>query len=152
MKPQRQKNRHRPEEGLIGDCHRTCYACLLDLDRDSVPNFAEVGFDPTKEGGGNVKEFKGACKSWLAENGYAEFSIAFNCELEDILGYMAVVNPGQYYILGGESRTGVNHSVIAKDDAIVWDPSLNDSGIVGPCKPDGMYWITVLVPISQVSV
>lgn len=149
MTPQKQKNRHLPEEGLIGDCHRTCYACLLDMDRDSVPNFGEVGFDITKEEGGNRKEFAEACKSWLASQGYAEFMVGFNCDLSDVQGFMNAVNPGQYYILGGRSRTGVNHSVIGLNDMIVWDPSLTDAGIVGPCEPDGLYWITILVPISQ---
>lgn len=150
MRPQKQKNLHRPEEGLIGDCHRTCYACLLDMDRDEIPNFGEVGFDITKEGGGNRKEFKEACDLWLARNGYAEFSVAFNSGLYEVQQFMRQVNPGQYYILGGSSKSGVNHSVIGLDDEIIWDPSLNDAGIVGPCQPDELYWVTVLVPISQI--
>jgi len=32
--PQKQANRHLPEEGLYGDCHRTAIAVLLGLDRD----------------------------------------------------------------------------------------------------------------------
>lgn len=150
MTPQKQKNRHRPQDGLIGDCHRTCYACLLDMDRDSIPNFGEVGFDLTKDGGGNRKEFSEACAEWLGSVGYAEFSVGFNCGLHEIFQYMAAVNPGIYYILGGRSMTGVNHSVIGCNDAIVWDPSLNDAGIVGPCEPDELYWVTVLVPTHQV--
>lgn len=152
MTPQKQKNRHKPEEGLIGDCHRTCYACLLDMDRDSVPNFGEVGFDISKEGGGNRREFSAACKAWLTSQGYAEFMVGFGATLQEVQDFMRECNPGQYYILGGLSSTGVNHSVIGCDDQIVWDPSLNDSGIVGPCEPDGLYWITILVPISQVKV
>ena len=94
MRPQKQANRHLPEQGLIGDCHRTCYACLLDLDRDSVPNFGEVGFDITKEGGGNRKEFETACRDWLASQGYAEFCVGFNCALHEVQAFMNAVNPG----------------------------------------------------------
>ena len=150
MTPQKQKNRHKPKEGLIGDCHRTCYACLLDIDRDSIPNFGEMGFDITKKGGGNHDEFSTACKAWLTSQGYAQFMVGFRSDLQDVFRFMASCNPGQYYILGGLSATGVNHSVIGCDDQIVWDPSLTDAGIVEPCEPDGLYWITILSPISQI--
>lgn len=149
MRPQKQKNRHNPAEGLIGDCHRTCYACLLDMERDSIPNFGEVGFDFAKSDEDNRQAFAEACRAWLSEQGYAEFSVGFADRLDAVLSFMATVNPSIYYILVGQSTSGVNHSVIGYGDAIVWDPSLNDSGIVAPCEPDGLFWVTVLVPIGQ---
>jgi hypothetical protein len=42
-------------------------------------------------------------------------------------------------------QIGTAHVVIALNDAIVWDPALDDSGIVGPAD-DGYYWIEFLVP------
>lgn len=148
MRIQKQAFRHRPEEGLIGDCHRTCLAMMLDLDRDEVPNFAAMGFD-ISDPDGNSKIFKDEVKGWLADRGLAQVDFVFQCELPDLLNYMAQINPGVYYILGGESKTGVNHSVVCLDDQILADPSLDDSGIVGPCQPDGFYWITVLIPLHQ---
>lgn len=147
--PQKQKNRHRPEEGLIGDCHRTCIAMLLGMDRDTVPNFAEMGFDINKPEGGNYKEFSEACEKWLRENGLAEFQVGFNDNLDRVLNFMKVINPGVRYILGGRSRSNCNHSVVAMNDEIIADPSLSNAGIVGPCEPDGYYWITVLIPLHQ---
>ena len=35
---QKQANRHDPENGIFGDCYRTCLAGLLGVDRDSVPH------------------------------------------------------------------------------------------------------------------
>ena len=47
MKELKQLNLHRPEEGLIGDCFRTCIACLLDMPApDHVPHAYELaGWD-----------------------------------------------------------------------------------------------------------
>lgn len=36
------------------------------------------------------------------------------------------------YLLGGESRNDCGHTVVCQDDRIVWDPSIDKSGIVGP--------------------
>lgn len=141
MKPQKQRYRHKPEEGVYGDCHRTCIAMLLDMDRDSVPNFAEQYPD-------DGRSFQLACEDWLNAHGLATVNIPFNPSLQEVFDFMRVVNPGVYYILGGESRTGVNHSVVAVNDMIAADPSLNDSGIIGPTKPDGHYWVTFYVPMS----
>lgn len=42
-------------------------------------------------------------------------------------------------------RNGTAHVVIGLNDAIVWDPAQDDSGIVAPAD-DGYYWIEFLVP------
>lgn len=149
MKPRKQKNFHRPEEGLIGDCHRTCLAIMLDRERDDIPNFGEVGFNNEIPGGGNSKQFNEAVEKWLNEQGYSQVTVPFAGELEQIQKFMLMVNPGIRYILGGLSSTGVNHSVVGLDDEIFCDPSKNDSGIVAPCEPDGHYWLTFLIPINQ---
>ena len=115
---------------------------LLDMDRDDVPNWADTRF--FDEG-----EFFTACDAWLAERGLTTFTVPFNASLGEVQEFMRVVNPGLYYILGGESRSGVNHSVVGLNDKIVADPSLTDAGIVGPCAPQGFYWITMLVPLHQ---
>ena len=148
MKKQIQLFRHRPEEGMIGDCHRTAIAMLLDMNAKDVPNFSAVGFSLDNPNG-NHKEFSEAVEKWLNENGYTQFSVAFSEKLEVVFTYMKAINPGVYYMLGGQSGNGVNHTVVCLDDEIVADPSIDESGIVGPCEPDGLYWITVLMPINQ---
>ena len=63
---------------------------------------------------------------------------------ENIFDYMNDFNGGIYYILTGKSKNGTNHCVICKNGGIVWDPAIDDSGIVGPTT-DGHYSIEFLV-------
>lgn len=138
MRVLKQANLHDPENDIWGDCHRTCIAMLLNLERDEVPNFAEVAKD-------DADKFHALVRDWLAGRGYATFSLAFDADLDSVLSTMRGMNPGTFYLLGGMSRTGCAHSVIGLNDRIIADPSRTDSGIVGPI--DGYYWITVLVPM-----
>lgn len=139
MLPQKQVYRHRPEDGVHGDCHRAALAALFDLPTEVVPHFAANYPGPA--------EFQRRVQEWLTEQGYTQFHILYQSEtLRELLSHVCDINPGIYYLLGGRSRTGVDHTVIACDDQIVCDPSLDDSGIVGPCT-DGYYWITLLIPL-----
>jgi hypothetical protein len=143
MVPLKQKYRHNPAEGAYGDCHRTCLAMILELERDTVPNFAEHAHEQWGLWQDLVNEF-------LAEHGMGMFRIAFAADLDAVLHYMLQVNPGIFYILGGSSRNGTGHSVVCVNDKIIADPSLDDSGIVGPME-DGHFWIEVLVPALTVN-
>lgn len=136
---QKQKHYHRPEEGEYGDCHRTCLANLMGVDRDSVPNFGEHY--------GDSEKFFEAERQWLLSQGLATVQVGYDgsLSLQQVLDTMGALNPGIYYLLGGTSASGVGHSVIGLGNRIVFDPSLNDSGIVGPME-DGRYWIQFLVP------
>jgi hypothetical protein len=140
--PRKQLLRHRPEEGVYGDCHRTALACLLDLDPLEVPHFLHDNCGAT--------EFNRRVDEWLASRGFCQANVAYQGTLsvEQVLQIAELASPGVYCLLGGESRTGCNHTVIACDGKIAWDPSFLDSGIVGPCS-DGLYWITFLLPLSM---
>lgn len=138
MTPNKQLFRHSPAEGLIGDCWRTCIACLLDLRPDEVPHFCADCWEDNQKATANAREFLA-----LANLDFVE--VAFQGDLDLILRGVAAANPGKFYLLAGNSKNGVGHSVICCDDRIVWDPSLDDSGIVGPMD-DGYYWVTWLVP------
>lgn len=140
MMPQKQLYRHEPENGRNGDCHRTAVACMLDLAVEEVPHFfAEV--DPKD------KDLAwDAQQAWFAARGEVLLSIPYNgkdLSLQEILDTMRITNPGVHYLLGGESKTGVGHTVVCKDNAVVHDPSLDDSGIVGPME-DGCYWVSFI--------
>nr|WP_316642860.1 hypothetical protein [uncultured Roseateles sp.] len=141
MTPQKQLFRHRPAEGVIGDCWRTCFACLLDLPVEAVPHFLEDCWE-------DYVTAAAKAKSWLATQGFTWVEFAFQAELGDVLASVKVNNSGVYYLLGGNSRNGVGHQVIGCDDQIVWDPALDDSGIVAPMS-DGHYWVGFLVPLSM---
>lgn len=135
---QKQANRHRPDEGIYGDCHRTCIAMLLGMDRDDVPHFLHDDC--------GSEEFKRRVGDWLADRGLGEFYMIWNGDedVQQIMDTIEVLNPGAPFILGGESRTGVNHSVVCQSGEM-FDPSLTDAGIIAPTQPDGFYWVTFIV-------
>jgi hypothetical protein len=143
VKPSKQTLRHQPELGIYGDCHRTAIACLLDLEPQDVPHFLHD--DPGAE------VFNRRVQEWLEARGWCEASISFVGEagLQSVLDYLKATAPGVYFLLGGQSRTGCNHTVIGCNGEIVWDPSITDAGIIGPCTTDGMFWITFLLPLSM---
>lgn len=138
MKPYKQLFRHQPEQGIIGDCWRTAIGCLLNLPPDQVPHFGDGCFDDSVE-------FHKRTNTWLRSKGYSIVETAFDCPIEYVFAHLATNNPDRYCLLSGTSRSGFNHTVIACNDQIVWDPSLTDAGIVGPCS-DGFYWVSWLIP------
>lgn len=141
MTPHKQLFRHRPEDGVFGDCQRTAIACLLDIDPAEVPHHHR-----TMEDG----EQRRLMDEWLKDRGLALMFLAFAAEPARMLEVMKVSNPGVFYLMSGTSRTGCNHVVICRDDQIVHDPSIDDSGIIGPCD-DGCTYIEFLIPRLMVA-
>lgn len=137
LKRQKQAFRHSPSEGVFGDCYRTCVATLLGVDRDLVPHHA--GDLPD----GNQTALM---RTWLLARGYTLACFAFAADPSEVLHLMQTVNPLTPYMLGGTSKTGTNHVVIALGGEIIWDPSLNDSGIIGR-QDDEHTWVEVITPI-----
>lgn len=141
MIKQKQLFRHNPDAGTFGDCHRTVLACLLDLPHDQVPHFAERHFL-------DIEAWNAAEKAFLASHGLASITAWYQGDtpLQQVLDGVGLYNQEIYYILGGTSRGGTNHSVIGLGNKIEWDPSLDDTGIIGPMD-NGCYGITYLVPL-----
>ena len=132
MIPLKQRYRHYPENGIWGDCQRASMASILELSLDDVPHFGDNGPDE--------KEFWRLVTEWVKTRGLILLDIPFTNDLDSILTMMAAKLPDNHYLLSGLSRTGVNHVVVARGGSVVHDPSLDDSGIVGPCS-DGYYWV-----------
>lgn len=134
MMPVKQIFRHKPPVAW-GDCHRSAIACVLNMRPQDVPHFFDKGAS-SKDGFEHVRV-------WLQRRGLVEITVAFNGSdsLENVLAAIKVNNPGLVYLLGGTSRTCVNHTVVCCDDKIVCDPSLTDAGIIGPMD-DGNWWLT----------
>jgi hypothetical protein len=130
----KQAYRDKPEEGTWGDCHRTAYAMVLGLERDRVPHVYDKG---VKAGVGNA-----AMREFLLAHGLVEIKTAFpgDHDLNYLFLCLASQCPGVPYVLSGMSANGTNHSV-AVLNGTMFDPSLDDSGIIGPCD-DGYYWVT----------
>ena len=105
---------------------------------EHVPHFAPKYWD-------DVEGWNRALDRWLMENfNLRQFHLAYECALDQILGYLEALNPDSIFLLAGTSRNGVAHTVVAGHRKIIWDPSRDNSGIVAPI--DGHYWVTLLVP------
>ena len=145
MNYQKQKFMHDPENGVFGDCYRTCLAGMLGMERDDVPHWVQT-MDP------NLWETEVQPKydKWLAERGLQELAIPVHtAELLEILEFQkSRSSQPTIAMLVGKSKTGCNHVVLVRDGKIIHDPAINDSGIIGPCD-DGFYWLTWLIPAPQ---
>lgn len=136
---QKQAFKHRPENGIDGDCTRTCVAMLLGVQRDQVPH----------EHGANSPEDYAAWKERIS----AMFGIRFvtialppqdGWTLADYCEFALGRGQGMPLMLGGYSGNGTNHSVVIDADGTIRDPAQDDSGIHGPCT-DGFYWLEWIV-------
>lgn len=138
-----QRYSHDPANGIYGDCHRTAYACVLDLPLDEVPNFAD--------GDADAAEFHRRCDAWLAKRGLCRFIIPIqDAHLQDWQEWIAERSPHASYILGGRSQRGFDHSVVCRGGKIIHDPYIggpDDGAVVGPCS-DGVYWVELFTPLS----
>lgn len=139
MRLQKQLFRHDPTNEIWGDCFRTCIAIILDLDAADVPHFLDCTATPDQADRDRHE------KEWLASQGFVIIRVPVDgsAELESVLMMAGQASP-MPYILSGMSRTPANHCVVCQGDQIVCDPSLTDSGIVGPMD-SGQYWVEWLV-------
>jgi hypothetical protein len=141
MIPIFQENNHDPGNGVWGDCHRAALASLLELPLHRVPHFGDGGPD------GEV--FHERVCQFLLPKGYVPLTVAYYGDESDpeqlgrVLWSVGETNPGVFYLLGGQSTTGVNHTVICQDDHIVHDPARKGGGIVAPLDT-GYYEVTFL--------
>lgn len=142
MRFQKQAFKHDPANGVFGDCQRTVLACMLDLDRDSVPNF---GIHM-----GNVPAWHKMLDGWLESKGYVLVETPFQGDSVEAVLYSQSNRPNLHYLFSGSSANGTNHVVIARGDKIVWDTAIDNSGIVGP-DDQGYYWVGHLVQTRFVS-
>lgn len=138
MTPVMQEFDHDPPKSY-GDCHRAAIASLLDLPLADVPHFA-AGLpdgDP---------QFWERQDIWLRARGLALISIPILGENVSKVCLAAIAwNPGHpEFLLGGTSKLGCGHTVVADKSGIIHDPSKAQSGIVGPMN-DGCYWVTYIV-------
>jgi hypothetical protein len=130
--------RHDPDNGIYGDCYRTAIACLLGVDPLEVPHFLDGG----RQGGSGMRD----AGTWLAERGLSLIKQIHPGSIDDlprILMTVAGYNTGAHYMLTGRSSSGCNHAVICRNHQIVWDPSIDDVGIVGPCFGDAEFGFIV---------
>lgn len=144
MLEQKQQYLHRPSEGIIGDCFRTCVACVLDIDRNQVPHdYRDYWIDEET----NVTLLVHRdLNRWLNQGGFnvrfVEYPIAVSSQ-EELRIYIKHYYKDIHVLIGCNSKNG-GHSVVMKNEDYLWDPSLDGSGCVGPMD-DGYYWIGLFV-------
>lgn len=141
MRPQLQRFLHREEEGQFGDCHRTCIAMILDMDRDDVPHFMDNVPANSPADSPECKAAEAAERAWLAELGLVPVYIPYLGEmpLEELVVHLNHTVRGAAVVLGCTSSNGTNHSVVFYEGQI-YNP--NASSVAGPMV-DGMWWITI---------
>lgn len=139
MRIQKQKYEHDPEQGIYGDCYRTCVAMILDMDRDVVPHFSkQCHIYP--DGPSATQRLR----DWLKLKNLGVFSVTLSGEhkIEEVLDILGNSSFDIPFMLIGESGKykDVGHVVVVRNGAIVADPS--GSGIVGPIAD--RYWLEVI--------
>jgi len=138
MTPHKQLFRHDPDNNIYGDCWRTCIACLLNVEPDTIPHFYNKDCQDPQQAQHEMNRFL------EASYGVKEISIPFDgASLDAVQSNFKERNDNLYYMLTGTSANGTNHCVICYNGEIIHDPALDNSGIVGPCD-DGFYWISFL--------
>ena len=141
---QRQRHEHRPDQGVYGDCHRTAYACVLDLPLDEVPNFGHGC--PTSD------EFHRRCNEFLLGRGLRRFCIMITeGDFSSWLAWMKTHFSDVVYILGARSPGGTMHSVVCRGGRVILDPYTGtvDDGTLSSLDSDrGLYRIEFFVPAS----
>lgn len=144
----RQLHRHAPEEGLIGDCWRTCIACILGLKPQAVPHFVEQAFDQGRKEGRHIE----LANAWLKSRDLMLWAIALRADSpKEALQFP----PNVPYILGGRGSkdTGIDHCVVGFGAfETLWDPSPWSTEPLQPLIDEASgvpyYWVELLVPIN----
>lgn len=140
MTPRKQLFHHDPANGIYGDCARTAYAVLMDMEPEDVPHFGELYY-------GQHALWEEATRKFLASKGYGRILIPYDCDLADVHRGMRIQNPGVYYLLSGASGAyDADHVVVCLDGEVVCDTS--GSGVTGPGS-DGYIWVEILVPLAM---
>lgn len=145
MKIQQQLFNHDPDNGVYGDCYRTCVAVILDRDAADVPHVGEQACHADEDGRGMTRRMR----EWLAQFGLgiAQFVVDARTApaIEDVLK-LSADNPGVPVMILGEAKEcpGIGHIVVALDGEIVCDPS--GGGLAGPIE--GHWWIELVCAIN----
>ena len=114
MKPQRQTVFGGGANGSEpGNCFAACVATVLGLDLVQVPNFVAVPADAS---------WWLPFERWCAERNVWPLWL----EASAISGSFDLV-----VIANGEGPRGLRHSVVWRDDSMLWDPHPSDEGLVG---------------------
>lgn len=123
--------------GKGGNCLSACIASLLEIPLSEVPNFHDERFkDVPEDHPEGSQAFWANVHKFLNSKGYS--LIIFQNQLfKDILPLMA-----GYFLVGGESPRGYQHSVIYTKEGLAHDPHPEGGGVI----PESM---TLIYPMFK---
>jgi hypothetical protein len=143
----RQLFMHDPDNGVFGDCHRAAIACVLDMEPEQVPHFAELAF--AAEQRGEQYDWREDVERFLNAHGLTQADVQFGgATIDELFDYMEYRNPKIRYLLGGMSPRGTHHTVICVGNTFEWDPHPSDGFLVGPME-HGFWEVTFLLPLAM---
>ena len=152
MQYHKQLFRHDPAHEIWGDCYRTAIACLLDMEPEAVPHFAELL--AKMRGDVTDEDVTADVRTWLAERGLALFRVAFDggMTFEDMLEWTREWNPELRLLVSGEGQRGFAHVVVVKDGKVEWDTAIDidaeQPNLVAP-YPEYGYWLIEAIGAFQ---
>ncbi len=151
MRFNNQLHPHRPQDGFVGDCFRTCISCLLGLPVTDVPNWYQIEFDtigqPTEFESPEVKKM---IDDWMNGQGYhlLRMPMSGDHDLSQLTLQVESINGRVLYMVQGSSDVG-EHVVIYKGADLLWDPGFSKKGIVAP-GAGNIYWFIFLISETMV--
>lgn len=121
MTPQDQLVLHDAEAGQQGDCMRAVLSSLLDIDINTVPNFAQLSSGPVK--------FYGLIDLFLEKYGYE--LLAYNTPDRMLREGLDV-----YHCISGVSPrdSTLFHAVVGLNGKVYFDPHPSRAGLAGDPK------------------
>lgn len=150
MRPQLQRYGHIECQGEFGDCHRTCIAMILDLDRDEVPHFMDGVPNTAPADAPESRAAEQAERDWLAGRGLVPVYWGYegsSTSLEQVLAVLEQTTRGTAVILGCTSGRGLNHSVVVYQGRI-YNPAGGNGVIAGPMR-DGLWVVTAYAHLTR---
>lgn len=133
---QKQGFRHDPTNGIQGDCYRTAIACVLGVDRDSVPHSHDEMTGPENEA---------FIDAWLHPRGLRRIYIpVLGDDFKEVANAMYQRGGGLAVIITGRGPRNVNHVIVVHGVDDFWCPTLGQVdeqvALIGPAFPDGYFW------------
>lgn len=138
---QYQAFRHEPENGIQGDCYRTAVACVLGIERDSVPHSHDELTGP---------EAETFIDGWLKPQGLRRiFMPVLGDDLRTVAEAIYPRGGGLPLMITGRGPRDVNHVVVVHGPDDIWCPTLGAVppriALIGPALPDHYFWAEWIV-------
>lgn len=121
-----------PELKIIGDCYRTCIACLLDMHPLEVPHFMASTWGDWET------------RKWLKPRGL--MVIEMRCELVYNGWLLDREDIDLFHIMCGMTERGLMHAVVGRNGKVYHDPHPSRAGLLSATHME------FLIPLSYTHV